>query len=114
MRKAARLSLGLVLALAAAEPVTGAADEETKRQTWVARHETLLSQEKELREDLETARAQYSRGRRANRLRGDPRAELVEEVDRLERELARAQRKLADFPEKARAAGALPGWFRDR
>ena len=116
MRKALRLALELVLglALAATAPVAGADDQETKRQTWVARYETLVSQEKELREDLEEARVEYSRGRRGNRLRGDRRVEVVEAVERLEKELTQAQRELADFPEKARAAGALPGWFRDR
>ena len=105
--------LGLALA-AAAPSAAGAGDGEAKQQHWVARYETLRSHEKELSEGLEKARAEYSRGRRGNRLRGEKRAEVVQEIERLEKELVDARRKLADFPEEARKAGALPGWFRDR
>ena len=36
-----------------------------------------------------------------------------EELETSKRELADAQKELADLPEKARKAGALPGWLRD-
>ena len=36
-----------------------------------------------------------------------------EELETTKRELAEAQKELADLPEKARKAGALPGWLRD-
>ena len=36
-----------------------------------------------------------------------------EELETARRELAEAQKDLADLPEKARKAGALPGWLRD-
>ena len=116
MGRIRRLATGLVLAaatIAAVPATTGAATEQEKRQHWVQRYETLRTQEKELREKLEEARAQYSRGRRANRVRGEERVEVVERIEKLEKELAQAQRKLAAFPEEARKAGALPGWFRD-
>jgi peptidoglycan hydrolase CwlO-like protein len=117
MRRILRLGLGLglatLIAAAAATTVSASSDEQT-RQQWVQSYDTLRDQEKGLREKLEKARAQYSRGRRANRLRGEERAEVVEEIEKLEKELEKAQRDLAAFPEKAREAGALPGWFRDR
>jgi septal ring factor EnvC (AmiA/AmiB activator) len=104
----------LFLALVVAAPPAAAADDmESKRQHWVQRYETLRAQEKELREGLEEARAEYSRGRRKSRPRGEERAELVEKIEKLETDLAQAQRDLEAFPEKARQAGALPGWFRD-
>jgi len=36
-----------------------------------------------------------------------------EELETSKRDLAEAQKELADLPEKARKAGALPGWLRD-
>ena len=36
-----------------------------------------------------------------------------EELETARRELADAERDLADLPEKARKAGALPGWIRE-
>ena len=36
-----------------------------------------------------------------------------EELETIRRELVDAQKELADLPEKARKAGALPGWLRD-
>lgn len=36
-----------------------------------------------------------------------------EELETSRRELVEAQRELADLPEKARKAGALPGWLRE-
>jgi predicted RNase H-like nuclease (RuvC/YqgF family) len=36
-----------------------------------------------------------------------------EELETARRELAEAQKELAELPEKARKAGALPGWLRD-
>jgi hypothetical protein len=116
MSRIRRLSIGLlaVAALATSAPfVAGAGDDGPSREEWVRRYETLRSHEKELRESLEEARAEWSRGRRGNRLRGERRAELREEIEKLERDLEQAQRDLAAFPEKARKAGALPGWFRD-
>lgn len=104
------LLLSVVLA---APPALAGDDMESKRNHWVGRYETLRAQEKELREGLDEARIEYSRGRRAGRLRGEERAELVERIAKLETDLAEAQRALDRFPEKARQAGALPGWFRD-
>ena len=91
-----------------------ASSDEQIRQQWVQRYDNLRSQEKELREKLKAVRAQYSRGRNNYRLRGDERVEVVAQIEKLEKGLARTQRDLAAFPEEARKAGALPGWFRDR
>ena len=39
--------------------------------------------------------------------------DLIDEIKRLETEFAQSERDLQNFPEEARRAGALPGWFRD-
>jgi len=36
-----------------------------------------------------------------------------EELETAKKDLVDAQKELADLPEKARKAGALPGWLRD-
>ena len=38
---------------------------------------------------------------------------LLEQIARRESEFAEGDRELSEFPETARRAGALPGWFRD-
>ena len=103
----------LLAVLVAAPPAAAGGDMESKRQHWVERYETLLAQEKQLREELEEARIVYSRGQRDNRPRGEERAELVDKIPKLEADLTQVQRDLEAFSEKARQAGALPGWFRD-
>ena len=100
-----------LLALGLAQPVR--ADDGSKQGYWVERYQALHSAEKSLRSELLAALSRQSRGRRANRLRGEERGELWKEILRMKQELARIESKIAAFPEEARKAGALPGWFRD-
>lgn len=84
-----------------------------KRAKWVAEYQDLQMRHARLEQDLEQARADYSRGRSTKHLRGEGKAGLLKEIARLEDEFAKADEELKDFPDKARRAGALPGWFRD-
>lgn len=86
---------------------------ESKRKEWVKKYEELQARHANLQSQLEQARADYSRGRSTRDLVGPGKAALVAEIDRLEKEFAEADAELEAFPEKARRAGALPGWFRD-
>lgn len=106
--------LALILLCASAAPVAFAAGStEEVKQHWVDRWNTLHAQQAELSAELASARADYRRGRRANRGRGEERVELLATIARLEKELSGVEQALAAFPEEARRAGALPGWFRD-
>lgn len=86
---------------------------ESKRKEWVQKYEELLARHASLQAQLEQARTDYSRGRSTRDLVGSGKAALVAELDRLEKEFAEVDAELKDFPDQARRAGALPGWFRD-
>ena len=108
-----KLLLVGMFALGSVVAQPGWADGRSKQAYWVERYHKLHSAETSLQSELGAARARHSRGRRANRLRGEERGELRKDIVRMEKELARVERDLAAFPEEARRAGALPGWFRD-
>jgi hypothetical protein len=102
---------GILLLLAIAAPAA-VADDAVKNH-WVGQWNKLRAQQQELSSELESSRIEYRRGRRANRVRGPERAEVLERIAALEKELAAVEIALESFPEKARKAGALPGWFRE-
>lgn len=93
----------------------GSASEETdvQREKWVAQYQQLQLRHAQLEQQLAQARVDYSRGRSTRHLRGEGKAGLLKELTRLEDEFAKADQELKDFPDTARKAGALPGWFRD-
>jgi hypothetical protein len=99
--------------LVTAVPVGMAADDDGERQQWVQRYQELQSKHARLGKDLEQARSDYSRGRSSRHPRGEGKAALIGEIQRLEGEFEKVDRQLQDFPEEARRQGALPGWFRD-
>ena len=107
----------LVAAIAVALLLTGlpgsAAQDDIQKEQWVAQYHDLQLRHSRLTRELERARNDYSRGRSSKHLRGEPKAALIEQIARLESEFAEVDRELRDFPETARRAGALPGWFRD-
>ena len=84
-----------------------------QKQQWVQRYQDLRSKHARLEKDLTQARADYSRGRSSRHPRGDGKAALIAEIDRLEKEFDQADQELRNFPESAQRQGALPGWFRD-
>ncbi len=93
--------------------VTFAGDDDAKREEWVQRYQELLTRTATLKSNYESALADYSRARSTRDLTGEGKAGLVKEMNRLKEELADAEKELAEFPDVARRAGALPGWFRD-
>lgn len=99
--------------LSAAPRCAQASPSEGGREYWQTRYRELKSLVANLRSELEQKRAEYSRRRHDRRLRGETRTQLLEQIADLEKRLAAAERELAEFPETARKAGALPGWFRD-
>jgi hypothetical protein len=110
VRRGMIAGLALVSLSLAAAGVASAS--EADRQHWVGRWEALLAKQQELSTELASARVDYRRGRRGNRGRGKDRVELLARIDKLETELAAVEQNLETFPEEARRAGALPGWFR--
>jgi hypothetical protein len=115
---AARIATWISLLLLALPAVASAANDdaarlEAKREEWVQKYEELRSKTQQLEADLDQARVDYSRGRSTKHLRGEGKAGLLEEIARLEKELAESQAELQAFPDEARKQGALPGWFRD-
>jgi len=102
---------GLLLLAFSSVPEAVAGD--ALKSQWVAQWHALHAREKAISAELREARIEYGRGRRANRRRGAERAEVLARIDRLERQLAIVESDLATFDERARRAGALPGWFRE-
>lgn len=111
IRTLTHVSAALLVLFAFTAP--SSAEDNAIRDYWIEQWHGLQEQKQELTRQLEEARIEFRHGRRANRGRGDERAEVLERIARLEGELAIAEEELAAFPEKARKAGALPGWFRD-
>jgi hypothetical protein len=103
----------VVLALSLFRTTPAVAADDGKRAEWVQKHEDLTAHYAKAQADLAEARAAYSRGRSNRYLRGEGKTGLVADINRLEQEVAQAQRDLESFPDEARRAGALPGWFRD-
>ena len=99
------------LAIPAVAPAQNPAMSE-KQEYWTERYDELKRQVEQLSTSLEDAPNRWSRERSRNRLRGQEREDLRKEIERLEQELATARERLDRFPEEARQAGALPGWFR--
>ena len=107
------LAASAEISLAAAQGSAQAGRADANREYWQKRYRNLKTLVESLELELEQARAIYSRERHDRRLRGETRTELLEEIAQLEKRLAKARSDLEEFPERARAAGALPGWFRD-
>ncbi len=108
-----KLLLVALLAVGSVVAQPGWADDASKQAFWVERYQKLRGVEASLQGELAAALARQSRGRRANRLRGEERGQLRKDITRMKHELAQVESELAAFPEEARKAGALPGWFRD-
>jgi septal ring factor EnvC (AmiA/AmiB activator) len=110
----ARRTIAALLAalLFAAVPLSGVSASEPDRAYWVNRLAELNTKQHEISTELSEVRIDYRRGRRANRGRGEERAKLLDRIAELEGKLATVEQELAAFPEQARQAGALPGWFR--
>ena len=104
------LVIGLLLSVAT---VAQAQDEEADRDYWVKRYENLVTDLEEARSRVDIATLNYTRARTRNYPRGEALKELEVEKDKAIKELAELEVQFEEFPDEARRAGALPGWFRD-
>jgi DNA repair exonuclease SbcCD ATPase subunit len=102
-----------VVSLWAATEAAGASPANAGKEYWQKRYQELKELVASLEQEIENKRRIYSRKRHDRRLRGEARSDLLEQIAELEKQLAKAQGDLEAFPEEARRAGALPGWFRD-
>ena len=105
------LAVGVALLLAGLPG--SAAQDDIEREQWVAAYHDLQLRHARLTRELEQARKDYSRGRSSRQLRGEGKAALIEQIAALEDGLTNVNQELRAFPDTARRAGALPGWFRD-
>jgi len=87
--------------------------EEADRDYWVKRYETLSTEVADLRARVDMLESQYSRSKRRNYPRGQQLEDLRIALDEARKELAAKEEEWENFPDEARRAGALPGWFRD-
>ena len=89
------------------------AQDEADRDYWVHRYETLVKEVEMLRTRADVLATNYRKARQRNYPRGAELYALEEERNKARAELAEKEQELEDFPDEARRAGALPGWFRD-
>jgi hypothetical protein len=106
----ALVAIGLLLSTGA---IVHAQDEEADREYWVQRYETLVSDLASARARVDLSQLNYTRARTRNYPRGEALKELEAERDKAIKELAELEEQFEEFPDEARRAGALPGWFRD-
>jgi hypothetical protein len=112
MKRALAAAWLLACALAAATAL-GADDDEAARSYWQQRSRELRANYEQAVARRDAAVAAYQRMRHHKRGRGEPRTAALAERDAAEQALREAERALAELPEQARRAGALPGWIRD-
>jgi len=115
-RRAERLLTAAALvafALLCGAPAAVAQNDEPDRDYWVGRYEKLVSEVEGLRAKVDTLQLNYTRARTRNYPRGEALKQLEADRDKAVKELAEKEAELEDFPDEARRAGALPGWFRD-
>ncbi len=89
------------------------AQDEADRDYWVHRYETLQTEVMDLRTRVDMLTEQYTRAKRRNYPRGERLDQLRMDLDESRAELAKKEAEWKAFPNEARRAGAMPGWFRD-
>ena len=88
------------------------ADAEIDQQMWVQRLEDARSRLQRARTAVEAGDTTYAKGRHRERLRGEPREEIVAEREAAALELAAAEAAWPKLLEEARRAGLPPGVLR--
>lgn len=105
---------GLVFALpAAAEGQGDESDTLAEKTYWQEQHRKLAEELAWAKHAHETAVLTYAKKKQRRRLRGEPKEEVLSALEETEARLEAAQAAYDRFPEEARRAGALPGWFRE-
>ena len=111
--RGAALVTSAAVSLSAAPETARASWQDVSKEYWQKRYRELASLVTSLEQELENKRSAYTRNRHNRRLGGEAKSDLLAQIADLEKQLAKAERELQEFPEAARKAGALPGWFRD-
>lgn len=86
---------------------------ESEKTYWQGRHRELAEELAWAKHAHDTAVLTYDKRRQRQRLRGEKRAEVKDWLKDTKDRLEKAEEAMAAFPEEARRAGALPGWFRE-
>lgn len=79
---------------------------------WRGQHQKFLKRQATAELEVERTTANYTRARRLRRNRGGPSGTARQARDEAREELKAANTALDQFYEKARRAGAKPGWLR--
>jgi len=87
--------------------------EAQQKKYWQDLYRKALAHERTASQRLEELRAQWTRERHSQHLRGDEKSDLEAEIDKAEKDLAKAHDEVESIPERARQAGAPPGWLRE-
>jgi len=80
---------------------------------WQNRYTELKGQVSSASARLTQAKREYSKAKQRDRLRGDSKNSILQQIQSAEMDLEDAQKALDALPDEARAAGAQPGWFRE-
>lgn len=119
MKNLLGLLLGLLLAvtLVAGGAMTASAetpaDEMQLKRTWQTKYERVVARKDSAQRRINASKVVLREARQRDRLKGQHRVEIFRERDSAKKELALAEKALAEFPENARRAGVLPGWVRE-
>ncbi len=92
---------------------TSAGSEGAEKRVWQERYSSLISGVAHAEQRVEASRAAYSKAKQRNRLKGDLKLEILQEIQDAEAQLARLKKELAEFPDEAHRAGVPPGWLRE-
>jgi chromosome segregation ATPase len=80
---------------------------------WRAQARELRAQRDAARQRYEAAHTTYKKMRQKNYPTGEARAKITTEYQDAEAALAKAEQEIEELPERARRAGAAPGWIRE-
>ena len=95
-----------------AQPASVGAQESSKPY-WQNRYRELKTQMSDANMRLTQAKREYNKAKQRNRLRGDYKNQILQEIQSAEMDFEDAQKAFDALPDEARAAGVPPGWFRE-
>lgn len=109
----AGLLLCALLAPVAWGPAAAMAEDSADKAYWQEQYLEVVREQREAREALAEAEHAYTNMQQRSYPRGEGRRAIQEQLAAARVRLEKAERALEEFPERARRAGALPGWFRE-
>lgn len=84
-----------------------------RKQHWQEIYEKALDRIANARARITASEKAIRELRHRDRYQGEQREEVDAELEAAKRDLEKAQREVADFPNVARQAGVPPGWLRE-